>query len=74
MGAEVMETPDGLIIHGGRPLRGVRLSSHGDHRIAMATAVAALVSIGQTTLNDDECVGVSYPDFFKILNELLGLS
>ena len=46
MGAQVEEQPDGLVITGGRPLRGVRLSSYGDHRIAMAFAIAGLFAEG----------------------------
>ena len=70
MGAEVMETTDGLIIHGGRPLRGVRLSSHGDHRIAMAFAMAGLFAEGETVIEDAQCVETSYPGFAEQLRRM----
>src|SRR5437588_10685924 len=56
MGAQVIELNDGLEIHGPAPLRGARLSSFGDHRIAMAFAVAGLFADGETIIQDAECV------------------
>ena len=70
MSAEVVETPDGMVIHGGRPLRGVRLSSHGDHRIAMAFAIAGLFADGETVIEDTECVETSYPGFAEQLRRM----
>jgi 3-phosphoshikimate 1-carboxyvinyltransferase len=70
MGAEVTENPDGLVIHGGRPLRGARLSSHGDHRIAMAFAIAGLFAEGETVIEDAECVETSYPGFVEQLRRI----
>lgn len=67
LGADVEELPDGLVIHGGRPLRGARVHSHGDHRLAMALAVAALVASGETEIVDARCASVSYPGFFPEL-------
>ena len=67
MGAEAEETPDGMIIRGGRTLHGANIKTHGDHRIAMGFAVAALAAEGDTVLDDDACIAVSYPDFFKDL-------
>ena len=67
MGAEVTEKPDGLIIAGGRKLRGADIVTHGDHRVAMAFAVAGLVAEGETRVHDAECAGVSFPDFWDIL-------
>jgi 3-phosphoshikimate 1-carboxyvinyltransferase len=69
MGAQVEERPDGLRIEGrgaGR-LRGAEIDPHGDHRMAMAFAVAALGAEGGSVLRDSDCVGVSYPDFFEVL-------
>jgi 3-phosphoshikimate 1-carboxyvinyltransferase len=63
MGAEVTEHPDGLEIRGGRPLHGARLASHGDHRIAMAFAVAGMFAEGETVIEDTACVETSYPGF-----------
>ena len=70
MGADVTEFPDGLEIRGGRPLRAARLPSHGDHRIAMAFAVAGLFAGGETVLEDTACVETSYPGFADQLEKL----
>lgn len=67
MGADVTELADGLEIRGGRPLRGARLASHGDHRIAMAFAVAGLFAEGETVITDTDCVETSYPGFSRQL-------
>ena len=71
MGAEVTEHPDGLEIRGGRPLRGARLTSHGDHRIAMAFAIAGLFAEGETVIEDAACVETSYPGFDRQLQQIL---
>ena len=63
IGIAAEELPDGLVIHGGK-VRGGRVSSHGDHRIAMALAVAGLAASGPVEIEDAECAGVSYPRFF----------
>jgi 3-phosphoshikimate 1-carboxyvinyltransferase len=70
MGAQVVELDDGLEIHGRAPLRGARLSSFGDHRIAMAFAIAGLFAEGETVIQDVGCVATSYPDFAKTLQHL----
>ena len=70
MGAQVVELSDGLEIHGRAPLHGARLSSFGDHRIAMAFAVAGLFAEGETVIQDVDCVATSYPGFDLMLNEL----
>jgi 3-phosphoshikimate 1-carboxyvinyltransferase len=67
MGARVEERPDGLAIEGGRPLHGARVRSWGDHRIAMALAVAALAASGDCEIEGAECVSVSFPEFWSIL-------
>lgn len=67
MGAEVEELPDGLAIEGGRPLRGAEVESRGDHRIAMAAAVAALAADGPTTIRGAEAAAVSFPGFWNEL-------
>jgi len=69
MGARVEEFPDGLRVEGraaGR-LRGAEIDARGDHRMAMAFAVAALGAEGNSTIRESECVGVSYPEFFRVL-------
>lgn len=71
MGAEVTETEDGLEIIGGRPLKGARLGSFGDHRIAMAFAIAGLFAEGDTHIEDVDCVATSYPNFYKTLEGIM---
>ncbi|MFV9504125.1 MAG: 3-phosphoshikimate 1-carboxyvinyltransferase [Oscillochloridaceae bacterium umkhey_bin13] len=68
LGASIEATSDGLAITG-RPgsLRGTNLASHGDHRLAMAWAVAACVAKGTTTISDPACADVSYPGFWQTL-------
>ena len=63
MGAEVYEFDDGLEIEGGKPLHGAELDSFGDHRIAMAFAVAGLFTSGETVIRNTACVNTSYPGF-----------
>lgn len=67
MGAEVDEFEDGMKIIGGRKLKGARLPSLGDHRIAMAFAIAGLHATGETIIEDTACVQTSYPGFEKTL-------
>ncbi len=71
MGAQVAEREDGLEIIGGTQLHGARLSSFGDHRIAMAFAVAGLFAEGETVIQDTACVATSYPDFEQQLDLIL---
>lgn len=71
MGARIDEYDDGFAVHGPAPLRGATVVSHGDHRVAMAMAVAALVAEGPTTIEDASCVSVSYPGFFDDLRILV---
>jgi 3-phosphoshikimate 1-carboxyvinyltransferase len=71
MGAQVGETEDGLEIFGGLPLQGARVDSFGDHRIAMAFAVAGMFAEGETTITNTECVNTSYPGFFQTLERIL---
>ena len=72
MGATVEEQPDGLKVAGRRAgkLHGAEIEPHGDHRIAMAFAVAGLAAEGATVIRDADCAGVSYPAFFEDLNRL----
>ena len=70
MGAVVEERPDGVSVHGPAALQGATVDSHGDHRVAMALAVAGLVASGPTTIEGADCVAVSYPNFFAQLQEL----
>jgi 3-phosphoshikimate 1-carboxyvinyltransferase len=70
MGAEVEERSDGLRISGRQKLHGAELDSFGDHRIAMAFAIAALRAQGETTILNANAAGVSYPSFFANLNRV----
>jgi 3-phosphoshikimate 1-carboxyvinyltransferase len=72
MGATVEERPDGLKIEGRRAgkLRGAEIEPCGDHRIAMAFAVAGLAAQGNTLIRDADCAAVSFPTFFSELNRL----
>ena len=70
MGADVTETEDGMIIHGGKPLHGAIIDSKKDHRIAMTFAVAALAADGETEILDADCVNISYPGFYGDLEML----
>lgn len=66
------EVPDGFDADGGRPMRGAQLQSFGDHRVAMACAVAALLARGPSTVHGRGCVAVSYPNFFAAMKRLTG--
>ena len=70
MGAEIMIKEDSLIIRGPYTMHGATINSHNDHRIAMACAVAALEAIGETKIQNSECVNKSYPRFFDDLRSL----
>jgi 3-phosphoshikimate 1-carboxyvinyltransferase len=63
MGASIKENADGLIIEGGRPLKGCTCESHGDHRLAMALAVAGMTASGDTIIQGAGCIDISYPSF-----------
>lgn len=71
MGARVTKTEDGMIIEGGNPLKGAVIDSKADHRIAMSFSIAALAAQGETKILGDECVKISYPDFFTDLKGLI---
>lgn len=70
MGADIMPTEDGMIIHGTGMLKGARINSCQDHRIAMAFAIAGLAANGQTVIEGSRCVDVSYPAFFETLKTI----
>ncbi len=71
MGAEVEEFEDGLRVAGPTQLRGAAVDPRGDHRIAMAFSVAALIAEGETEIKDAECVAVSFPEFFELLESVV---
>lgn len=67
LGCDIEERADGFVVQGGRILKGGSVSSWGDHRIAMALAVAGLTATGQTEIEGAECASVSFPEFFPLL-------
>jgi 3-phosphoshikimate 1-carboxyvinyltransferase len=71
MDADVEEFDDGLSVLGPTQLRGASIDSHGDHRIAMAFSVAALIADGETEIAGSECVAISFPEFFGLLESLV---
>lgn len=70
MGAEVEEFEDGLDVPGGQTLHGAEIDSGGDHRIAMAFAVAALRAEGDTLIRGAESAAISFPEFFDLLESV----
>jgi 3-phosphoshikimate 1-carboxyvinyltransferase len=73
VGAAIAERPDGFIVEGPVILKGATCDSYGDHRIAMALSVAGWIAEGQTTITNIECVGISFPEFYRLVNKLQGL-
>lgn len=72
MGADIRELPDGLVIRGRNPdskppLQGTEVCGHGDHRVIMSLAVAALGAEGKTVIDDDSAVSITFPGFFDLL-------
>ncbi|MGA2285505.1 MAG: 3-phosphoshikimate 1-carboxyvinyltransferase [Dehalococcoidia bacterium] len=70
MGASIQEEGDVLVIDGRESLKGATCDSHGDHRLAMALAVAGLVADGETVIENAEATEVSYPGFWRDLEAL----
>lgn len=70
LGANIEATDDGMVINGPTPLLGGKVSSHGDHRIGMMLAIAALLCKNEVILENPEAISVSYPQFFKDLNQM----
>jgi 3-phosphoshikimate 1-carboxyvinyltransferase len=68
MGGAVDEHPDGLTVHGQAKLTGASVRSHGDHRIAMALAIAGLAAHGETEIEDAACIAVSFPELPSLLD------
>lgn len=71
IGANVKACDDGMVIYGGAPLFGAKIETKKDHRIAMAFAIANLISKGSIILDDGDCVAISFPDFYKKLETLI---
>ena len=72
LGADIVELNDGFVVSGPCRLVGTEVSSYGDHRIAMAMAIAAIIAEGTTVIDQSEAVDVSYPGFFDDLKRLVG--
>jgi len=72
MGVAIESTPDGFHVAGRQQFRGAEVDSCGDHRIAMAFAVAALSADGPCIIDGSECAGVSFPEFFSTLRQIAG--
>ncbi|HEY3064365.1 MAG TPA: 3-phosphoshikimate 1-carboxyvinyltransferase [Methylomirabilota bacterium] len=72
MGARIAERADGFAVTGPTRLRGARVTSGGDHRVAMALAVAALAADGESMVDDVACIATSFPGFADMLNALAG--
>ena len=72
LGARVEEEADGMTVAGPTPLRAATVDAHGDHRIAMALAVAALTAAGPVQVTGAASVAVSYPGFFEALRAATG--
>lgn len=70
LGANIEEKPDGLIIHGKTPLKGGKIKSYSDHRIAMMGVIASLISENNVILDETASIGISYPNFFQDLNRI----
>jgi 3-phosphoshikimate 1-carboxyvinyltransferase len=72
LGVELEEYPDGISIKGKTSLKGATVESYHDHRIAMSLAIAALIAEGTMTINNAECVDISFPGFFEELKRITG--
>jgi 3-phosphoshikimate 1-carboxyvinyltransferase len=72
MGVRIDDRPDGMVIAGGQRFCGAHVVSGGDHRMAMALAVAGLVADGETVVEDVACVQTSFPTFVDLINTLAG--
>ncbi len=72
MGVEIEEFPDGIRIKGRERLRGAVCNSHGDHRVAMAIAIAGFLADGETTVQDAGWISTSFPGFMDALRLLGG--
>jgi len=69
-GVNVRSTADGLVIEGGKPVRGGNFETYNDHRVAMSMAVLALAADGTSTIENHQCINISYPDFFITLGSI----
>jgi 3-phosphoshikimate 1-carboxyvinyltransferase len=71
MGAEVEEYDDGFFVNGPVKLHGALIDSYGDHRIAMAFSIAALIADSPSEISGASCVNISFPEFFELLHQIV---
>lgn len=69
-GVVLEELSDGIRVVGRQQLKGTICASHGDHRIAMAMAIAGLLAQGETTINNAQCIDISFPGFYQLISKL----
>jgi 3-phosphoshikimate 1-carboxyvinyltransferase len=72
MGGAITEQEDGFTVHGPCDLHGATCSSHHDHRIAMALAIAGAVAQGETEIEHAECIDISFPEFIPLMKKVCG--
>jgi 3-phosphoshikimate 1-carboxyvinyltransferase len=70
MGASIEPQADGFIVEGPTPLKGAPVDSGGDHRLAMALAVAGMIAEGETVIENSECIADSFPGFMALMRSL----
>ena len=70
MGANIKELDDGFIIKGPTRLKGAKIKTYDDHRIAMTFSIAGLISNQDIELDNPDCVAISFPNFFQLLERL----
>jgi 3-phosphoshikimate 1-carboxyvinyltransferase len=71
MGADIEEFSDGFSVVGPTQLKGCKIQTYHDHRIAMAFTIAGLFCDESIILDDQECINISFPEFFTLMNRLV---
>lgn len=71
LGARIKEKEDGFEVEGPTRLKGAKVKSYGDHRIAMALTIAGLVAEGNTAIEEAECISISFPGFDRLIKKLV---
>ena len=72
MGVAIIEKKDGFIIDQSNTLHDTNIITYGDHRIAMSFTIAGLLTKGRNKLDDEACINISFPEFHKVLTEVMG--
>ncbi len=73
LGADIEPQADGFVVHGPTPLQGAVVDSHGDHRLAMALAVAGLIAAGETVVQNTDCIDDSFPGFEYVIRNVMSV-